>query len=131
VATDKKKLMFFQDEGIQLEQEIKRESNISSMAWHPSKIVLFCGCEDGKLFIWKDYSSKVVDIENSPHESIVNNVIFNTLGNRVVSSDEKFNAVVWNYEFEKNELTKLCQYAQKFEIEALYFPSFNIEKFKE
>ena len=128
VVTDNKKIKFFQDEGTLLKDSIiQKDKQITALAWHPDNMVMAYGFEDGKLGVWVDSDNYSKD-DCLYHESKIVNIKFNNSGNRLVSVDEKNFVAVWFFE---GSLTKLCVYSQKFPIENLIFPSFNIKRYNE
>ena len=48
VSTDKNKITFFQDEGINIsEHDMLRDARITALSWHPSDMILAYGFHDG------------------------------------------------------------------------------------
>lgn len=128
VVTDKKQILFYQDEGSLLKNHIiEKEKQITCLAWHPYTMVMAYGFEDGQIGVWVDSDNYSKD-ESLYHESKITHVKFNNNGNRLVTVDEKNFIVVWFFE---GSLTKLCVYNQKFPIEDIFFPCFNIQRYKE
>lgn len=129
VITDQKRIVFFQDEGMKMEEHsIIKDKQITNFCWHPFSFIIAYGFEDGRIGYWIDSESISKDDTPTAHEGKITKIRFSNFGNRVVSSDEKNNIIVWNFE---NGLNKLCMYQQKFEVEDLFFPNFNASKYKE
>ena len=121
---------FFQDEGVYIEEYKLSNCKISDFCWHPNKLITAYGCEDGKVGYWIHNSIENKNNEEKifSHETPINIITFNNVGNRIVSSDLKNNIVVWNFD---GGLFKLCIYQQKFQIESIIFGNFNINKYPE
>ena len=48
VSTDKNKITFFQDEGLNIsEHDMLKDGRITALAWHPSEMILAYGFLDG------------------------------------------------------------------------------------
>lgn len=48
ISTDKNKITFFQDEGLNIsEHDILKDAKVSALAWHPTEMILAYGYIDG------------------------------------------------------------------------------------
>ncbi len=123
VSTSKKKITFFQDEGINIsEHDLKNEKLITALTWHPSEMILAYGSDSGYVGVWIDESNTTKEEFN--HDGKVTIIKFNNEGNRIISIDDKGMINVWRFP----PLSNMCQYKQSYSITELVIPSFNIEK---
>ena len=123
VSTSKKKITFFQDEGINIsEHDLKKESIVTAMAWHPSEMILAYGQESGHVGVWIDESNTTKEEMNHDGEVII--IKFNNEGNRIISADKKGYINVWRFP----PLSNMCQYKQTYSIIDILIPSFSYEK---
>ena len=125
-VTDKKKIIFYQDEGTILEDNIlQKDKQITALTWHTNTLTMVYGFENGDLGVWID-SDNITKDDVTAHDTKVIDIKFNNKGDRVVSVDDRNAIYVWAFD---GLFTKLCAYHSKFPIENIYFPHFNIEKY--
>ena len=123
VSTNKCKITFFQEEAsIVPDHELVKDSQVTSMCWHPSEMILAYGLEDGHVGVWVDEQDNCKEELN--HEGKVNIIKFNKEGNRIVSADDKGMINVWSF----SPLFNRCSYRQTFSILQILMPNFNFDK---
>ena len=123
VSTNKCKITFFQEEAsIVPDHELVKDSQVTSMCWHPSEMILAYGLEDGHVGVWVDEQDNCKEELN--HEGKVNIIKFNKEGNRIVSADDKGMINVWSF----SPLFNRCSYRQSFSILQILMPNFNFDK---
>ena len=123
VGTSRKKITFFQDEGINIQDhDIVRESIVSAVAWHPTEMTLAYGLESGHIGVWIDEENYYKEEFN--HDGKVTIIKFNHEGNRIVSVDNKGIINVWSFA----PLYFKCSYKQQYSIEEVIMPNFFYEK---
>lgn len=123
IATNKKKITFFQDEGINIkDHDMHKQAQITAMAWHPSEMVMCYGLASGHVGIWIDEENYTKEELN--HEGKVIIIKFNYEGSRIVSSDDKGIINVWRF----GPLYHMCTYKHPFNVEKILMPHFIYEK---
>lgn len=123
VGTSRKKITFFQDEGINIQDhDIVRESIVTAVAWHPTEMTLAYGLESGHIGVWIDEENYYKEEFN--HDGKVTIIKFNHEGNRIVSVDDKGIINVWSFA----PLYFKCSYKQQYSIEEVIMPNFFYEK---
>ena len=123
IGTTKKRITFFQDEGVNIkEHDMPKSSLITSMAWHPSEMILAYGMASGHIGVWIDEEN--YSKEELNHDGKVTIIKFNIEGNRVISADEKGIINVWRFA----PLYLMCSYKQTYKIEEIIIPNFSYEK---
>ena len=123
IATNKKRITFFQDEGANIkEHDMLKSSQITSMCWHPTDMILAYGLASGHIGVWVDEENYTKEELN--HDGKVMIVKFNSEGNRIISSDDKGVINVWRFA----PLYFMCSYKQSYKIEEIIIPKFSYEK---
>ena len=123
VSTSKMKITFFQDEGINIsDHDIKKDFLITTMAWHPSDMILAYGTDTGHVGVWIDETNTTKEELN--HDGKVIIIKFNNDGNRIISADDKGYINVWRFP----PLANMCQYKQSYSIIDILIPSFSLDK---
>ena len=127
-VTNKNRITFFQDEAIGItEHDIIKDKAITAFTWHPFEMMIIYGFEDGRLGFWVDDNNFTKE-ENAIHEGKITIIKFNNIGNRIVSVDSTNSIIVWNFD---GNLHRLCNYKQNYTIEDLFFPCFNVQRYKD
>lgn len=65
---------------------VHARSQVSALRWHPEKIVLVCGWENGELHVWNGVD-KVFGNAGGPHKAPITLVEFSEKGGRLVTCD--------------------------------------------
>lgn len=127
VVTDNKKIIFYYDEALKFEDNIlTKQTQITSISWHPNTMVLSYGFDNGRLGIWIDNDNFSKD-DYQFHDCQITHLQFNLTGNRLISVDEKNQINIFYFD---GSLSKLCSYTSKFIIDKVIFPCFNPEYYR-
>jgi len=98
IVTEKARITFFQDEALNIsEHDMIKDNLISSIAWHPTEMIMAYGYVDGRMGVWIDEENFSKE-ETGAHEGKITIIKFNLNGNLVISVDERSNIVVWRFE---------------------------------
>ena len=123
VGTNHKKITFFQDEGLIVQDhDIIRENIVTAITWHPTEMTLAYGLKSGHIGVWVDEENYYKEEFN--HDGSVTIIKFNNEGNRIVSVDNKGIINVWSFA----PLYFKCSYNQQYTIEEVIMPNFFYEK---
>lgn len=100
---------FFQGESLRnVNYPVHRSFQVTALAWHPDKIILVTGWENGELKIWngsdKEFSNVV-----GPHKAPITFLGFSEKGSRMVSCDS---VCIWFCHFQYIKLGTDCRRIQ-------------------
>jgi len=107
-----------------MELEIERGLTPTSIAWHPTHLVLAIGWQNGLITIWYGDNNTTKEDANV-HASPIINITFNPNGHRMVTTDMKGVVAVWR------NLSLMSSYQKEGPMTHVIFCDLNLEKNEE